>query len=122
MSDTTPRLTLPLVGDHSQKRIVMNAALMRLESLVQARVLSRTTAAQPSSPGDGDAYILPAGPTGAVWGSLAAGTFVRSESATWETVAFPTAPSSTSPTRTASSSNRAWAGRRSRTCSRRSTT
>ncbi len=89
MSDTTPRLALPLIGDHSQKRIVMNEGLMRLESLVQAQVRSRTTAAQPASPVDGDAYILPAGAAGAVWGALTAGDFVRSESATWETVAFP---------------------------------
>ncbi|MEI9905902.1 MAG: DUF2793 domain-containing protein [Asticcacaulis sp.] len=89
MSDTTPRLTLPLVGDHSQKRLVMNAGLMRLESLVQAQVVSRATTAQPPSPVDGDAYILPLGATGAVWSELAAGTFVRSESSTWETVAFP---------------------------------
>ncbi len=89
MSDTTPRLGLATVGDHSQKRIVMNEALMALDSLVQARVLSRTTAAQPSRPVDGDAYILPASPTGDVWGELSAGTVVRSESATWETVAFP---------------------------------
>ncbi|HTM81508.1 DUF2793 domain-containing protein [Asticcacaulis sp.] len=89
MSDTTPRLQLPLIGDHSQKRIVMNAGLMRLESLVQAQAISRTISAQPISPGDSDSYTLPATPTGAVWGALAAGAFVRAEGGAWETVDFP---------------------------------
>ncbi|CAM3232518.1 DUF2793 domain-containing protein [Asticcacaulis taihuensis] len=89
MSDTTPRLQLPLIGDHSQKRIVMNAGLMRLESLVQAQALSRTLSAQPATPADGDSYILPATPTGAAWASLSAGTFVRAEGGIWETVVFP---------------------------------
>lgn len=89
MSDTTPRLQLPLIGDHSQKRIVMNVGLMRLESLVQAQAISRTTSAQPVSPSDGDSYILPATPSGALWSTLTAGAFVRAEGGAWETVAFP---------------------------------
>ena len=89
MSDTTPRLQLPLIGDHSQKRIVMNAGLMRLESLVQAQAISRTVSAQPASPADGDSYILPATPTGTAWATLTAGTFVRAEGGAWETVVFP---------------------------------
>ena len=89
MSDTTPRLQLPLIGDHSQKRIVMNAGLMRLESLVQAQAFSRTTSAQPASPNDGDSYILPATPTGTVWVTLSSGTFVRAEGGAWEAVVFP---------------------------------
>jgi hypothetical protein len=67
----------------------MNAALMRLESLVQARVISRATAAEPSAPDDGDAYILPASPTGASWESLSAGDLARAESGTWEVVDVP---------------------------------
>ncbi|MDI7774985.1 DUF2793 domain-containing protein [Asticcacaulis sp. EMRT-3] len=89
MSDTTPRLNLPLIGDHAQKQLVMNAALMRLESLVQARVISRSVAAEPVTPADGDSYLLPASPTGAVWSTLAAGTFVRAEGGTWEMVDMP---------------------------------
>jgi len=89
VSDATPRLGLPLIGDHAQKQLVMNAALMRLESLVQARVLSRAEAVEPAAPADGDSYILPASPTGASWPSLGAGSFVRSESGTWEAVTIP---------------------------------
>jgi hypothetical protein len=89
VSDTTPRLQLPLIGDHSQKRIVMNAALMRLESLVQAQAVSRSTGAQPAEPDEGDSYILPADPAGAIWSTLPAGAFVRAEGGVWETVVFP---------------------------------
>ncbi len=89
MSETTPRLNLPLVGDHSQKHIVMNAGLMRLESLVQARALSRGVTGQPVSPQNGDSYILPASATGAIWATLAVGTLVRAESGTWEIIEFP---------------------------------
>ncbi|MFT4075849.1 MAG: DUF2793 domain-containing protein [Asticcacaulis sp.] len=89
MSDTTPRLQLPLIGDHSQKRIVMNADLMRLESLVQAFVISRSVAAQPADAVEGDTYILPATPTGDAWSLLPAGSFVRIEGGVWEAVDFP---------------------------------
>lgn len=88
--DTTPRLDLPLLqGGQAQKHLTMNAALMRLESLVQAGALSRNTAAQPVSPADGDAYILPAGPTGATWSGLAAGSFVRFDSGVWDVIPLP---------------------------------
>ncbi len=86
---TTPRLALPLIGDHSQKHIVLNESLMRLESLVQAHVLSRNQAVQPASPADGDSYILPSGAAGAAWSLWPTGTFLRAESGTWEPVAFP---------------------------------
>jgi hypothetical protein len=89
VSDTTPRLQLPLIGDHSQKRIVMNAGLMRLESLVQAQAISRGAGAQPAEPDDGDSYILPAGATGDAWSAFSSGSFVRAEGGVWETVAFP---------------------------------
>ena len=89
MNDPTPRLGLPTVGDHAQKRIVMNDALMRLDRLVQAQVLSRTVTAQPSTPADGDSYILPVGATGAAWSVLTTGSIVRAEDGTWEAVAFP---------------------------------
>jgi hypothetical protein len=37
-------------------------------------VKSRTTAAQPASPANGDRYILPTSPTGTAWAGKAAGT------------------------------------------------
>ncbi|MGA9658221.1 MAG: DUF2793 domain-containing protein [Asticcacaulis sp.] len=89
MSEFTPRLSLPLIGDHSQKRLVLNDALMRLDSLLQVQVLSSTLTAQPTDPMDGDCYILPAGCSGDVWGGLSVGTCMRSEGGTWEAIHFP---------------------------------
>ncbi|MGZ3305957.1 MAG: DUF2793 domain-containing protein, partial [Asticcacaulis sp.] len=89
-SDTTPRLNLPLLqGGQAQKHLTLNDGLMRLESLVQAQALSRTVTAQPPTPADGDNYILPAGATGAAWAGYPTGAFVRAESGTWESIAFP---------------------------------
>lgn len=86
----TPRLGLPLImGGQAQKHLTLNACLMRLESLVQAQLVSRTVTAQPASPEEGDCYILPADATGSVWGGLATGSFVRAESGLWETVDMP---------------------------------
>ena len=85
--DTSARLGLPyLAAGQLQKHVTLNEALTRLDGLVQTRVVSRTTAAQPSSPGDGDLHILPAGATGAAWAGKAAGTLIRAELGGWTEV------------------------------------
>jgi len=67
MSDTTPILGLPELSESQQgKSVSHNEALNRLEGVL-VRVLSATTTAQPGSPSEGDAYILPASATGADW-------------------------------------------------------
>ena len=48
--------------------------LRGMDALCQISAKSRTTAAQPSSPTNGDTYILPASATGTAWGGKAAGT------------------------------------------------
>ncbi|MGJ3231347.1 MAG: DUF2793 domain-containing protein [Oceanicaulis sp.] len=68
MPDTTPRLGLPwLMPAQAQKHVTVNEALGRLDALVAASVESRSLAAQPADPAEGEAYILPAGATGAQW-------------------------------------------------------
>lgn len=52
-------------------------------------MISRTTAAQPSDPDEGDLYILPSGATGAVWDDWSAGDLVRAESGGWVRVPVP---------------------------------
>lgn len=47
------------------------AFLRGVDGLLMARAKSATTTAQPSSPADGDLYLLPAGPTGANWSGQA---------------------------------------------------
>jgi len=46
-------------------------------------VKSKTTTAQPGSPTEGDAYIIPAGKTGAQWGTFAVDSIALFIDATW---------------------------------------
>ncbi|TGY89762.1 DUF2793 domain-containing protein [Marinicauda algicola] len=88
MSETTDRLSLPyLMPAQAQKHVTVNEALRRLDALVQARVLSRTLAAEPAGPAPGDAYILPAGATGAAWTGFAEHDLAVFQDGAWE--AFP---------------------------------
>ena len=68
MSDVTPRLGLPwLMPAQAQKHVTINESLGRLDALIQCAVQSRTATGQPASPGEGQAWILPAGASGADW-------------------------------------------------------
>lgn len=68
MSETTPRLSLPLVmGSQAQKHITVNEALALVDVWSQCVAQSRTVATQPSSPPDPSLYILPAQATGPAW-------------------------------------------------------
>ena len=88
MSETTDRLSLPyLMPAQAQKHVTVNEALRRLDALVQARVLSRTLAAEPAGPAPGDAYILPAGATGAAWDGFSGHDIAVFQDGAWE--AFP---------------------------------
>ncbi|MDQ1154017.1 DUF2793 domain-containing protein [Brevundimonas sp. SORGH_AS_0993] len=85
--DFSARLALPyLAAGQMQKHVTLNAALTRLDALLQTLVLSRTTAAQPEGPADGALYILPEGATGAAWGGRPAGTLMRFEAGGWSMV------------------------------------
>ena len=68
--DQSPNLSLPyLLPNQAQKHVTVNEALRLLDSLVQLRVLSRTTGTPPASPVEGDRYVVPAGASGAWAGS-----------------------------------------------------
>jgi hypothetical protein len=64
--DDTPRLSLPqIISGQALKHITHNEALMRLDALVQACVEASTVTAPPTSPLEGEAWIVPASATGA---------------------------------------------------------
>jgi hypothetical protein len=63
--------------------VTLNESLAMLDGLVQTSVESRTTAAQPGSPADGDLYILPSSTTGADWSGKSADTVMRYEAGAW---------------------------------------
>ncbi|WGM30405.1 DUF2793 domain-containing protein [Brevundimonas sp. NIBR11] len=89
-SNQSARLDLPyLAAGQLQKHVTLNQALTRLDALAQTAVVSRSLAAQPAAPEDGDLYILPAGPTGAVWSAWAEGDLVRAELGGWTRVPAP---------------------------------
>ncbi|PWE17429.1 hypothetical protein DDZ18_07045 [Marinicauda salina] len=82
--DSTPRLGLPwLMPAQAQKHVTVNEALRRLDALVGPRALSRTTAAEPADPADGEAWILPAGASGARWDDFAENDLAVFQDGAW---------------------------------------
>jgi hypothetical protein len=87
MSETTPKLALPFLQPaQAGKHLTINDALTRLDAAVQLCVVSATTAAQPTAPTDGSAWILPAGRTGAAWGTMPAGAVAVFDAGAWEAI------------------------------------
>lgn len=61
----TPHLDLPLVAAaQAQKHVTVNEALSALDATVHLSALSATEVAPPSSPVDGDRYVVGSGATG----------------------------------------------------------
>ena len=64
--DTSPNLQLAyLIAAQSQKHVTYNESMRALDALVQQAVLDKDLATPPSSPADGDRYIVAVSPTGA---------------------------------------------------------
>ena len=82
--ELSPRLSLSYVlPAQAQKHVTVNETFRRLDALVQLHILSRSVAAEPSAPVEGDAYILPSSPTGAVWDTYAAGSIAVFQDGAW---------------------------------------
>jgi hypothetical protein len=85
MSAQSSRLGLPyLASGQAQKHVTVNESLLRLDALVHLSARSATLATQPTSPSDGDVYILPAGKTGAAWSSMSDGALAYYRDGAWE--------------------------------------
>lgn len=64
--ETTPTIHLPLImPSQAQKHVTHNEALLLLDGIVQLSVIDRHLASPPSSPAEGNRYIVAAGATGA---------------------------------------------------------
>jgi hypothetical protein len=88
MTDATTHLQLPyLAAGQAQKHVTVNESLSRLDAVVQLAVVSATTSSQPSAPGDGSIYILPAGKTGAAWSAMTNGALAYRRDGAWEEIA-----------------------------------
>src|SRR5205823_7187676 len=63
---TSPNLSLDYIDlNAAQREVVHNAAIRELDALVQLAVIDRDLATPPSSPSDGQRWIVAAGATGA---------------------------------------------------------
>jgi len=83
MSETSPNLILPYVQPaQAQKHVTVNEALRRLDALVQLAVLSRAVADPPTSPADGERYIVPASATGD-WAGASEGDVAAYQDGAW---------------------------------------
>ncbi len=90
MSTQSPRLSLSyLQNSQAQKHVTVNESLRRLDALVQCAVVSATVTAEPAEPEEGNAWILPAGRTGAAWDFIPAGHIAVFQDAAFEPVAPP---------------------------------
>lgn len=88
--DQTPRLGLPFIlAGQAHKHITLNEALARLDACLGASALSRTTAAQPADPAEGDLYILPESAAGEAWGPAPAGAAMLFDGGVWRQLATP---------------------------------
>jgi hypothetical protein len=71
MSDSTPRLRIPeLVSMQEANCVTWNEALVQLDAFVDLYLLGQHVNTPPSSPADGDAYLVGGSPTGA-WNGYA---------------------------------------------------
>ena len=82
---TTPLLALDEIAvNQATKYITANNSTRILEQFAGGgRVISATTSAEPGSPSDGDAYILPASPTGTNWAGYSQNDLVIYRSTAW---------------------------------------
>jgi hypothetical protein len=65
MSDTTPRLALPLLAaGQAQKELFHNEALARIDAAVQAVAVAAGEETPPAAPQPGQCWIVGAAPTG----------------------------------------------------------
>lgn len=80
----SPRLGVQLVPDGAMDLDQpFNNLARQLDQVLNVRVLSATTAAQPGAPASGALYIIPAAATGTNWAGKAAGTLALFDSGTW---------------------------------------
>ena len=78
---TTPHLSLPLIAAaQAQKHVTHNDALLAIDALLGCAVKDKDLGAPPSSPAEGDRYIVAAAPTGA-WASKAGQVAARQDDA-----------------------------------------
>ncbi|CAO4162806.1 DUF2793 domain-containing protein [Methylorubrum populi] len=83
MADATPSLALPLIAaGQAQKHVTHNEALALLDALVQLAVLDKDRTAPPTSPAEGDRYLIVSNTPSGAWTGWA-GRIVRFQDGAW---------------------------------------
>ena len=83
MSDISANLSLPFIlPSQAQKHVTFNEGMRRLDALVQLVILAVDQTAPPTTPNDGDRYIVPLGATGSWAGHE--GSIAVFEESTWQ--------------------------------------
>ncbi|MCP2677974.1 DUF2793 domain-containing protein [Maricaulaceae bacterium NA33B04] len=91
MPDQTPNLALPwLMPAQAQKHVTVNEALGRLDALVQTSVESRSVSAEPASPTEGQAWLIPAAASGASWAGFDEHDLAYFQDGAWHAVSART--------------------------------
>ena len=84
MSETTPRLALPLVQPaQAMKHVTVNEALLAIDALIRAVAQSRTETVPPADPEDGACWIRPAGAVDAAWDAAPDGALMQWRDGGW---------------------------------------
>jgi hypothetical protein len=86
--EQSPRLALSYVmPSQAQKHVTVNESFRRLDALAQLSVSSRTETAEPASPAEGEAYILPAAASGDAWSGFAEDDVAAFQDGAWARIA-----------------------------------
>jgi hypothetical protein len=81
---TTSKFDIPLLyANQAQKDVTVNQALVRIDSVLQLNVVSRTLTLAPTLPSDEDKYIVAAGATGVWEGQDGAIAIYNANGSTW---------------------------------------
>lgn len=88
MSLTSPRHALPYLAEaQAQKHVTLNEGLRRLDALVHLSVKSVSETTEPSSPAEGEAWILPADAEGSTWAGASEGTVMAFQDGAFAAIA-----------------------------------
>lgn len=88
MAETTARLALPYIAAaQAQKHVTHNEAIRRLDALIQPRLESLTLATPPTTPGEGQCWLVPSDATGAWAGQT--GRIAAYEAGAWDFIDLP---------------------------------
>jgi len=82
--EISPRLSLDYVlPTQAQKHVTVNETFRRLDALVQAAIVSSAIDIEPTSPAEGDMYILTAARSGTDWAMMAENSLAIYRDAEW---------------------------------------